>query len=107
MKHTAPVALVTGANKGIGHEIARELATRSFTVLVGSRDAARGEAAVQGIAGDARAIQLDVTDPDSIAAAAARIQKEFGRLDVLVNNAGIARGPSQRTPSSIENITRE
>ena len=107
MKHTAPVALVTGANKGIGREIARVLATRGFTVLVGSRDLARGEAAAREMAGDARAIQLDVTRADSIAAAAARIRDELGRLDVLVNNAGIARTNADGTPASIENIRRE
>jgi NAD(P)-dependent dehydrogenase (short-subunit alcohol dehydrogenase family) len=84
-----PVALVTGANKGIGHEIARQLAERGFTVLVGSRDLARGEAAAKEIPGDARAIAIDVTNADSIEAATAQIRRELGRLDVLVNNAGI------------------
>lgn len=88
--HENKVALVTGANKGIGHAIASELAARGLTVLVGARDAARGEAAAKRIAGDARAITIDVTRADSIAAAAAGIRREFGRLDVLVNNAGIA-----------------
>jgi NAD(P)-dependent dehydrogenase (short-subunit alcohol dehydrogenase family) len=85
-----PVALVTGANKGIGLQIAKDLAAREFTVLVGSRDLERGEAAAKTITGDARAIALDVTEETSIAAAAARIQKDFGRLDVLVNNAAIS-----------------
>ena len=88
--HENKVALVTGANKGIGHAIASALAARGLTVLVGARNAGRGEAAAQRIAGDARACPLDVTRPDSIAAAVSRIQREFGRLDVLVNNAGIA-----------------
>jgi NAD(P)-dependent dehydrogenase (short-subunit alcohol dehydrogenase family) len=88
--HENKVALVTGANKGIGHAIASELAARGLTVLVGARDAARGEAAAKRIAGDARALVIDVTRADSIAAAAAGIRREFGRLDVLVNNAGIA-----------------
>lgn len=88
--HENKVVLVTGANKGIGHAIASELAARGFTVLVGARDAARGEAGAKRITGDARAIALDVTRPDSIAAAAARIRRELGRLDVLINNAGIA-----------------
>ena len=106
MKHESRVALVTGANKGIGHEIARELAARGFTVLVGSRDRGRGEAAVKRIAGDARALQLDVTDSESIAEALTWIGRELGRLDVLVNNAGIARARADG-PSSIETITRE
>ncbi|KOV60528.1 SDR family NAD(P)-dependent oxidoreductase [Streptomyces sp. MMG1121] len=79
-------ALVTGANKGIGHHIARQLAAEGFTVYVGSRDAGRGEAAAAEIGADARPLVLDVTDADGIAHAAARVD----RLDVLVNNAGIA-----------------
>lgn len=85
-----PVALVTGANKGIGLQIAKDLAEHGFTVLVGSRDLERGETAARSVGADARAVQLDVTDQASIAAAAKRIRDEFGRLDVLVNNAGIA-----------------
>jgi NAD(P)-dependent dehydrogenase (short-subunit alcohol dehydrogenase family) len=84
-----PVALITGANQGIGLQIARELAAKNFTVLVGSRDYARGEEAAKTVDGDAHALQLDVTDQASIAAAAERVRSEFGRLDVLVNNAAI------------------
>ena len=65
--HDKPVALVTGANQGIGLQIAKELAAKSFTVLVGSRNFARGEEAAKTIDGDARALQLDVTDRASIA----------------------------------------
>src|SRR6188768_653422 len=97
--HENKVALVTGANKGIGHAIASALAARGLTVLVGARDAARGEAAAQRIAGDARACQLDVTRPDSITAAFVRIQRELGRLDVLINNAGIAAFGAPSTAS--------
>lgn len=93
-----PVALVTGANQGIGLQIATQLSGHGFTVLVGSRDLARGEQAAEGIGPDARACQLDVTDPTSIAAAAARIGAEFGRLDVLVNNAGISHAGPPGTP---------
>lgn len=88
--HQNKVALVTGANKGIGHAIASQLAAHGFTVMVGARDGARGEAAAKQIAGDARPLTLDVTRADSIATAEARIRRELGRLDVLVNNAGIA-----------------
>jgi NAD(P)-dependent dehydrogenase (short-subunit alcohol dehydrogenase family) len=84
-----PVALVTGANKGIGLQIAKDLAANGFTVLVGSRDLDRGRSAAESVGGDARAVQLDVTNQASIAAAAERIRTELGRLDVLVNNAGI------------------
>jgi NAD(P)-dependent dehydrogenase (short-subunit alcohol dehydrogenase family) len=90
MKHDKPVALVTGANQGIGLQIAKDLAAHGFTVLVGSRNLERGEAAARTINGDARALQLDVTDQASIAAAAERIGKELGRLDVLINNAAIS-----------------
>jgi NAD(P)-dependent dehydrogenase (short-subunit alcohol dehydrogenase family) len=89
--HDKRVALVTGANQGIGLQIAKELAAKDFTVLIGSRDLARGEEAAKTIEGAARAIQLDVTDPTSIAAAAERVRSELGRLDVLVNNAAISR----------------
>src|SRR5271154_3324489 len=90
-----PVALVTGANQGIGLQIAKNLAAKNFTVLVGSRDLARGEEAAKTIEGDARALQLDVTDRASIAAAAERVRKELGRLDVLVNNAAISNTSKQ------------
>jgi NAD(P)-dependent dehydrogenase (short-subunit alcohol dehydrogenase family) len=88
--HDKLVALVTGANQGIGLQIARELVTHGFTVLVGSRNFERGEAAAKEIGAGARPLQLDVTDGASIAAAAERIRTEFGRLDVLVNNAAIS-----------------
>ena len=84
------VALVTGANQGVGFQVAKELAAHGATVLVGSRNLERGEAAAKTIKGDARAIQLDVTNLASIAAAAERIRKEFGRLDLLVNNAAVS-----------------
>ncbi|MGI5457391.1 SDR family NAD(P)-dependent oxidoreductase [Streptomyces sp. CA-249302] len=86
-------ALVTGANKGIGLHIASLLAAEGFAVHVGSRDAERGQRAVAEIGPAARLLHLDVTDADSIAAAAARVD----RLDVLVNNAGI--NPSLATPT--------
>jgi NAD(P)-dependent dehydrogenase (short-subunit alcohol dehydrogenase family) len=85
-----PVALVTGANKGIGLQIAKDLAAHGLTVLVGSRNLKHGEKAAKSVGADARALQLDVTNQASIAAAAERIRSEFGRLDVLVNNAGIS-----------------
>jgi NAD(P)-dependent dehydrogenase (short-subunit alcohol dehydrogenase family) len=85
-----PVALVTGANQGIGLQIAKDLAAQGFAVLVGSRNLERGEAAAKEVGPDAHALQLDVTDQASIATAAERIRKEFGRLDALVNNAAIS-----------------
>src|SRR5882757_3053323 len=85
-----PVALVTGANQGIGLQIAKDLAARGLTVLVGSRSLERGEAAASEVGLDAFALQLDVTDQASITAAAERVRNEFGRLDVLVQNAAIS-----------------
>src|SRR6266850_1205831 len=96
--HDKPVALVTGANKGIGLQIAKDLAARGFTVLVGSRNLEHGETAATSVGADARALQLDVTDQASIAAAAKRIRNELGRLDVLVNNAGVSHAGKPGRP---------
>ena len=85
-----PVALITGANQGIGLQVAKDLAAHGFTVLVGSRDLERGEVAAREVGPDAHALQLDVTDAASIAAAAERVRAEFGRLDVLIQNAAIS-----------------
>ena len=85
-----PVALVTGANQGIGLQIAKDLVAHGFTVLIGSRDFERGEAAAKEVGPGARALQLDVTNRASITAAAERVRNEFGRLDVLVQNAAIS-----------------
>jgi NAD(P)-dependent dehydrogenase (short-subunit alcohol dehydrogenase family) len=82
------IALVTGANKGIGKEIARQLGEAGYRVLVGSRDLTRGEVAAKELP-DATAIQLEVTDPESVQAAADTIAEQYGRLDVLINNAAI------------------
>ena len=84
------IALVTGANQGVGLQVAKELVANGLTVLVGSRQFERGEAAAQEVGPGATAIQIDVTDQASIAAAAERIRKEFGRLDLLINNAAIS-----------------
>lgn len=100
-----PVALVTGANQGIGFQIAKELVSHGFTVLVGSRNFERGMAAAKDIGANALPIQLDVTDQASITAAAERIRKELGRLDVLINNAAISH--TTRPPGmSLEEYAR-
>ena len=86
-------ALVTGANKGIGKEVVRQLAARGFQVFLGSRDEARGQAAVDELraAGhnDVHLLVLDVTSDESVKAAAETLAKKVTALDVLVNNAGI------------------
>ena len=86
------IALVTGANKGIGLEIARQLAEAGVHVLLGARDALRGQTAAEKLAEaglNVSFVQLDVCDPQSVAAAAAQIRAKQGKLDILVNNAGI------------------
>jgi NAD(P)-dependent dehydrogenase (short-subunit alcohol dehydrogenase family) len=84
------VALVTGANQGIGLQIAKDLAAHGFAVLIGSRNLERGEAAAKEVGPHAYALQLDVTDHASITGAAERVRNEFGRLDVLIQNAAIS-----------------
>jgi NAD(P)-dependent dehydrogenase (short-subunit alcohol dehydrogenase family) len=94
MPHTR-IALVTGANQGVGLQVARELVAAGVTVLLGSRDLKRGEDAAHDIGAGAIALQIDVTDAASIAAAAAHIREKFGRLDLLVNNAAISNTRKQ------------
>jgi NAD(P)-dependent dehydrogenase (short-subunit alcohol dehydrogenase family) len=87
------VALITGANKGLGLEIARQLGKRGLMVIIGARDKGKGESAAADLAKlgiEAHAVKLDVSSKDDIAALPGWIEKNFGRLDVLVNNAGVA-----------------
>jgi len=87
------IALVTGANKGIGFEVARQLARKGFQIFLGARDATAGESAAEKLrgetAGDVSFVELDVANADSIRAAADDLSKRIDRLDTLVNNAGI------------------
>jgi NAD(P)-dependent dehydrogenase (short-subunit alcohol dehydrogenase family) len=89
----AGVALVTGANRGIGREVSRQLAERGYDVLLSARDGEKARVAAAEVAqatgAAVRALELDVADPSSVAQAAARVSDDPGRLDVLVNNAGI------------------
>jgi len=98
------VALVTGANKGIGYEIAAGLGALGWSVGVGARDDARREAAVASLRErgvDAFGVPLDVTDDASVTAAAQLVGDQKGRLDVLVNNAGIT-GSADQTPTTVD-----
>lgn len=108
------IALVTGANKGIGLAIARGLAAEGLTVLLGSRSAAAGRTAAATIEGDVRPVVLDVTSPSDVDGLAERIARDHGHLDALVNNAGVNTGtfrhldhlptPSEETVEDIEAV---
>lgn len=105
--HNTKTALVAGADKGIGFAIAQGLGALGFTVAVGARDDAPREEAVERLraAGvDAFGVALDVASDDSVAAAVASIEKEAGRFDVLVNNAGISGrfGEGAQDPTTLD-----
>ena len=108
MSEAKKVALITGGNKGIGLETARQLGKLGIIVLVGARDTAKGEAAAatlkkEGI--DARAVKIDVDEPADYAALAKTIEKDFGVLDILINNAGVmidSRKGNETTKTSQE-----
>jgi NAD(P)-dependent dehydrogenase (short-subunit alcohol dehydrogenase family) len=104
------IALITGANKGIGFETARELGEAGWTVLLGARNADLGRAAESKLRAenvDAHFVPLDVTDARTISAAAAKIQSEFARLDALVNNAGIVdKQDGRASVASVSGVER-
>jgi NAD(P)-dependent dehydrogenase (short-subunit alcohol dehydrogenase family) len=108
---TKRIALVTGANKGIGLEVGRQLASSGCTVLLGARNLALGEEAAAKLRGeglDVRCLAIDLDDQTTIAAAAEQIDTDFGHLDILVNNAGIAaEGDGPPSTSSLNAIERE
>jgi NAD(P)-dependent dehydrogenase (short-subunit alcohol dehydrogenase family) len=109
--HKGKIALITGANKGIGYEVARQLGREGITVFVGARDAKAGEEAAAKLkaeGADAHFIELDVTKTETIAKAAGTLQTQNGRLDILVNNAGIVdKGdglPSIADPEAVRRV---
>jgi len=95
------IALVTGGNKGIGLEIARQLADAGVRVMIGARDPERGAAAAESLGSGVTAIHLDLDNEESIAKAASQIVADHGRLDILVNNAGIFEMMHDGPPSSV------
>ena len=99
MRETS-IALVTGANRGIGYAIAEGLVKHGLTVVLAARDPSAGPAAAARLG--ARPLVLDVTDPASVRAAAAQVDDWYGRLDVLVNNAGIAGRRDAQTPGAVD-----
>lgn len=109
--NTSRIALITGANKGIGFETARQLGQQGIRVLIGARDESRGAAAVEKLRKekiDAQFLALDVTNKKSLAAAAAHVERDFGRLDILVNNAGILKSGQDGLPGvTPEAVLRE
>ncbi len=93
MANSKKVALITGGNKGLGHEMAKQLAQSGVTVVLAARDQAKGEPAAEKLKAevlDVRFLKLDVTNKNDHADAAAFLEKNFGKLDILVNNAGIS-----------------
>jgi NAD(P)-dependent dehydrogenase (short-subunit alcohol dehydrogenase family) len=108
MPTNSPVAVVTGANRGIGLEVCRQLADEGYRVVLGSRDLDKGRAAAAGLHTDAVvAGQLDVTDDDSVLAAASWLADRFGRCDVVVNNAAIDYDTWERAESADLDVVRE
>jgi NAD(P)-dependent dehydrogenase (short-subunit alcohol dehydrogenase family) len=96
MMDNGRIVLVSGGNRGIGLEVCRQLAERGYTVVMGSRDEEKGRVATEGLEWNVIPQQLDVADAGSVDRMAAFIEEEFGRLDTLVNNAGISNDEGQR-----------
>ena len=110
MLNTKKIALITGANKGLGLEMARQLGQQRIAILLAARDLAKGEAAAQTLKSegiDAHAVQLDVVNPAHIVAVTAHIEKDFGHLDILINNAGVMNDGSDWSANSTPTISAQ
>ena len=110
MTEQKKVALISGANKGIGFETARQLGQLGIIVLLGSRDRAKGEQAAEKLRSegiDVRGVKLDVVAAEDIAAVAETIEREFGKLDVLINNAGIMVDSGDMMSNNVTTVTPE
>lgn len=109
-EHKGKIALITGANKGIGYEAARQLVAEGITVLMGSRNPQLGEAAagkLKAEGADAQFIELDVTKPETITKAAEEIRAQHGRLDILINNAGVVeKGDGPPSVADLDAVRR-
>ena len=101
------VVVVTGGNRGLGREVARQCAARGNTVLLGARDVARGRRAARELRGQVRAVRLDVTDADGLAALAEDVAATEGRVDVLVNNAAVHYDTWQTSATADLAVVRE
>lgn len=102
------IALITGGNKGIGLETARQLARKGITVVIGCRDTAKGQAAAATLQKEglhASVVALEVTQQDSIESAARKIEQDYGRLDILINNAGVVQYGQDGTASTTSQQT--
>jgi NAD(P)-dependent dehydrogenase (short-subunit alcohol dehydrogenase family) len=94
------IALITGANRGLGFEIGRQLARQGIQVIMGVRDAAKGQIALQLLQKDGLTVafqSLDVTDSESIESIRSHIDKNYGKLDILINNAGVCLDVGQNS----------
>lgn len=105
MADSKKIALITGANKGIGFEIARQLGVKGMSILVGTRDQTRGDEATRRLQSEgitASFVHIDVTDQMAVNSAASFIDQIYGKLDILVNNAGISIREGRVAPSELD-----
>ena len=104
---SSAIVVVTGANRGLGLEVARQCARRGDTVILGSRDLDAGKRAAAGLDGNVVPVELDVTDVDGLARLAELLDREFGRVDALVNNAAVHYDTWQRSTNADLTVVRE